>query len=1193
MRECEGTLIGPIRSTVKAGTSADSIYVHRNCAIWAPEVFQDEVTGKLMGVHDALARAKRFKCVLCGGSTPSLSCMFQNTACCRAMHFRCALLQGATLVAGFQTFCPRHRTRSAAPSGVGPPPSIELHYDRTPVDEALIGPGSGCKLCNGDSYNPELGSILTCSSCSTRHHSKCMWPDLEADGGFSGMSWQGKYLCKACMRCVSCDKSVDKDAYDSKGKGVCEVEQGAFDEGIEAEGSEPDCDTVICVGCNHFACHIACLPEGSTPELWRCQLCLVCKHCNAANIPRQEWNESCEACEVCAEEIRRGGVVCPICVKVYREGENIPMVQCDYCDRWIHARKCAGLSEKEFQELTDSDHKYRCPLCEKEKVRRELDRRRSKGSNSRHHINGIGLNSARAAVDLEPILNQMPLDEHEMTFHSVRRVDTECENFTKVFKELAPDAELCRRCCSGGQELGLLFCIDCGESYHEFCQDSSRANLYSRSRAAWRNSQNGCAIKGQMWRCFECERFIKSRIGYSTHINGDYTTSSESAEDSPQLNGLFGEFTHCNGTVHEDARNGVLYEPEVTPCTGDEVAWGDLRKCEFCEHREDPRRAEGRLIPWASITDSNDSHCWIHVGCVIWSVGVTLHGSRKYDVVLAPRKRLLRFARQTSCRICKRRGATLRCLSPGCSAYFHFGCAMANGVGCIIVFKNELQGNALLSEPNRRPGAINIADIRCVQLLCRDHAAARNSERERILDLKEAHSLINLRRVVKIFDTTDFSKDFEPPKKKLLKPGRLLSLRVGSLSVLQFGRLVPEVNDFIVKGCLVPYGYCATRRFWSMVHPWKRCVYFLEVCGYPETGPEFVIRCSDNVSERIVSKDPDEAWGVVTKRIMEMRKQAYATEVSRFSIHTTGLEAFGLAHCVPVVTQVESLPMASMFNGRYMLKRVATHRSNEVIFYNSLAKKFEPVQILENSTGCARSEGYVSAQGLEKHQSNAANFLPTYENARTGAAFQLQVAREISSRNEYVAPKRRAERRFKQTCALESKSISAEDRSRTNKSTPKLPLATQHRYIASTSRARTIILRSDIDGCGVFATRDIQVGEMIIEYVGEIIRPILSDLREVRYLKKGIGCYMFQIEPGLIVDATVCGNAARYINHSCAPNCYSRTIATDNDRKVVVIFAKRNIQRGEELTYDYLFPYDDADRVKCGCGTDQCKGWMN
>lgn len=1151
-----------------------------------------------MGVNAALVRAKRFKCVLCGGPTPSLSCMFQNTACCRAMHFRCALLEGATLVEGFKTFCPRHRTRSAAPSGVGPPPSIESHYERTPVDESLISPGSGCTFCDRDSYDPELGSILTCSSCSARHHSKCLRPGLEVDGGLSALSWEGKYLCKACMRCVSCDKPIDKEAYENRRDNICEVEQGAFDEGLEVEASEPDCDTVICVGCKHFACHVDCLPEGSSPELWRCDLCLVCKHCNVTGITRKEWNESCEACGICAEEIRKGGVVCPVCVKVYREGENIPMVQCDYCDKWVHARECAGLSEKEFKELTDSDDKYRCPICEKEKSRRKLDRRQSKGSLSRHHINGIGSHSARTAVDLEPILSQMPVSENELTFHSVRRMDTECDDFDKVFKELAPDAEVCRRCCSGGQGHNLLFCIDCGESYHHFCHDSIRTNSYSRSRVARRSSLNSSAVSGQrqIWRCFECERFIKSRIGHAKHANGDYTTSSESTGDSWQVNGHNVDLSHCNGTVHEDSSNRAQFnESETIPPLEDGVFWGDSRQCEFCESAEVPGRVEGRLIPWSNNSDSNDSHCWIHVGCLIWSVGVSLHGSKNsYDVLLAPRKRLLRFARQTSCKKCKGRGATLRCLSPGCGAYFHFGCGMSNGVGCVIVSTNELQGKNLLEEPQRKPEAINMVDVRSVQFFCGEHATARISEGKQVLGLEEAQRLINLRRAVKIFDTTDFSKDFEPPRKKPLKPGRLLSIRVGALSVLQFGRLVPEVNDFIVKGCLVPYGYCATRRFWSMVRPWRRCLYFFEVCGHPETGPEFVIRCSDSSSEKIASNDPDEAWAAVTKRIMEVRKQACAMEITRFSIHTTGLEAFGLAHCIPVVTHVESLPMASMFQGRYMLRRVATHRSNDVIFYNSLAKKFVPVQIRENATGCARTEGYVSSRWVRKYDTEAENSLPTYENARTGAAFQLQVAREVFSRNEYIAPKSRGEKnRSEYVDILESKSFSAENRSRTNKSTRKLPLATQHRHIANSSKSRTVILRSDIDGCGVFATKDIPAGEMIIEYVGEIIRPILSDLREVRYLEKGIGCYMFQIEPGLIVDATLCGNAARYINHSCSPNCYSRTIALENGRKVVVIYAKRNIQRGEELSYDYLFPYDDADRVKCGCGTDRCKGWMN
>lgn len=56
---------------------------------------------------------------------------------------------------------------------------------------------------------------------------------------------------------------------------------------------------------------------------------------------------------------------------------------------------------------------------------------------------------------------------------------------------------------------------------------------------------------------------------------------------------------------------------------------------------------------------------------------------------------------------------------------------------------------------------------------------------------------------------------------------------------------------------------------------------------------------------------------------------------------------------------------------------------------------------------------------------------------------------------------------------------------------------------------------------------------MVIEYAGELIRSTLTDKRERNYNSRGIGCYMFKIDDNLVVDATMRGNAARFINHSC------------------------------------------------------------
>lgn len=62
------------------------------------------------------------------------------------------------------------------------------------------------------------------------------------------------------------------------------------------------------------------------------------------------------------------------------------------------------------------------------------------------------------------------------------------------------------------------------------------------------------------------------------------------------------------------------------------------------------------------------------------------------------------------------------------------------------------------------------------------------------------------------------------------------------------------------------------------------------------------------------------------------------------------------------------------------------------------------------------------------------------------------------------------------------------------------------------------------------------LGEMVIEYAGELIRSTLTDKRERYYDGRGIGCYMFKIDDNLVVDATMRGNAARFINHSCEVN---------------------------------------------------------
>lgn len=87
--------------------------------------------------------------------------------------------------------------------------------------------------------------------------------------------------------------------------------------------------------------------------------------------------------------------------------------------------------------------------------------------------------------------------------------------------------------------------------------------------------------------------------------------------------------------------------------------------------------------------------------------------------------------------------------------------------------------------------------------------------------------------------------------------------------------------------------------------------------------------------------------------------------------------------------------------------------------------------------------------------------------------------------------------------------------------------------------------KSTIHDWGLFAMEDIAADEMIIEYVGQMIRPVIADLREQQYEATGIGSsYLFRIDLDTIIDATKCGNFSRFINHSCNVSIFIKYLQT-------------------------------------------------
>ncbi|XP_064896106.1 histone-lysine N-methyltransferase 2A isoform X2 [Columba livia] len=305
----------------------------------------------------------------------------------------------------------------------------------------------------------------------------------------------------------------------------------------------------------------------------------------------------------------------------------------------------------------------------------------------------------------------------------------------------------------------------------------------------------------------------------------------------------------------------------------------------------------------------------------------------------------------------------------------------------------------------------------------------------------------------------------------------------------------------------------------------------------PKKGLVFEISSDDGF--QICAESIEDAWKSLTDKVQEARSNARLKQLSFAGVN--GLRMLGIIHDT-VVFLVEQLYGAK-------------HCRNYKFRFHKPEEANEPPL---NPHGSARAEVH-----LRKSAFDMFNFLaskhrqpPEYNpNDEEEEEVQLKSARRATSMD--------------------------------------LPMPMRFRHLKKTSKEAVGVYRSPIHGRGLFCKRNIDAGEMVIEYSGNVIRSILTDKREKYYDSKGIGCYMFRIDDSEVVDATMHGNAARFINHSCEPNCYSRVINIDG-QKHIVIFAMRKIYRGEELTYDYKFPIEDAsNKLPCNCGAKKCRKFLN
>ncbi|XP_034090058.1 histone-lysine N-methyltransferase SETD1B-A isoform X3 [Gymnodraco acuticeps] len=224
----------------------------------------------------------------------------------------------------------------------------------------------------------------------------------------------------------------------------------------------------------------------------------------------------------------------------------------------------------------------------------------------------------------------------------------------------------------------------------------------------------------------------------------------------------------------------------------------------------------------------------------------------------------------------------------------------------------------------------------------------------------------------------------------------------------------------------------------------------------------------------------------------------------------------------------------------------------------------------DHMTGCARSEGYYKIDKKDKIKYLQSSKLQSEEPPfdTQGMSIPAQV---------HASTRAGSERRSEQRRLLSSFACDSD-----------LLKFNQLKF----RKKKIRFCRSGIHDWGLFALEPIAADEMVIEYVGQNIRQVIADMREKRYEEEGIGSsYMFRVDHDTIIDATKCGNFARFINHSCNPNCYAKVITVESQKKIV-IYSRQPINVNEEITYDYKFPIED-EKIPCLCGAENCRGTLN
>ncbi|XP_061389133.1 histone-lysine N-methyltransferase SETD1 [Musca vetustissima] len=329
-------------------------------------------------------------------------------------------------------------------------------------------------------------------------------------------------------------------------------------------------------------------------------------------------------------------------------------------------------------------------------------------------------------------------------------------------------------------------------------------------------------------------------------------------------------------------------------------------------------------------------------------------------------------------------------------------------------------------------------------------------------------------------------------------------------------------------------------------------------------------------SDNFANNNLNKAMVIFEPREMFKPRETTEEMMVLYEFLTRGIDAEDIQYirrCYEIHLQEDTYGF--LLNNTHWVDHCVTDRSF-VPPPNKKRKKDDELKI--HKTGCARTEGFYKLDVRDKAKHKYHHAKANVENAQNWDKTDDQLA---SQHNKQVS---------------KMQGISREARSNQRRLLTAFGSIGESELLKFNQlkfrKKQLKFAKSAIHDWGLFAMEPIAADEMVIEYVGQMIRPIVADLRETKYEAIGIGSsYLFRIDMETIIDATKCGNLARFINHSCNPNCYAKVITIESEKKIV-IYSKQPIGINEEITYDYKFPLED-EKIPCLCGAQGCRGTLN